>query len=53
MRECARGAHDLIQSLGLDGCAAQIEQFKGEAGVEQIAKALGIERARRIRDCGE
>jgi hypothetical protein len=37
MRECARGAHDLIQSLGLGGCAAQIEQFEGEARFEQIA----------------
>jgi hypothetical protein len=38
------------EKVKLRGLEAEIEQFKGEAGFEQVAKALGVERPRKIRD---
>jgi hypothetical protein len=55
-QEFIRNHHEATTSwekVHLRGLEAEIEQFKGEAGFEQIAKALDVERPRRVRDCGE
>jgi hypothetical protein len=38
------------EKVRLRGLGSEIEQFKGELGFEQIAKALGVERPRKLRD---
>jgi hypothetical protein len=37
------------EKVKLCGLECEIEQFEGEAGFEQIAKILGVERPRRVR----
>jgi len=41
------------EKVHLRGLETEIAQFKGEAGFESIARVLGVDRPRRIRDCGE
>ena len=45
-----RRQDERVVRVQVRGPNAEIEQFKGEARVEQIAKALGVERPRKMRD---